>query len=247
MPNKVDKFPARALRLGGSVAPRRHAGETNPVFDDAENFAVHEALGVGQVDVVANDSGGGISQIFAAEHPEKVRSLTLTNCDAHDNYPPVALQPLVGIAQAGGLGAVGKQWLASPDAVRASFGVAYEHADQVPDDRIETYLRPIFDSDENTALVAQMIQTPNSQNVSIEPKLKQLKAPALIMWGDDDVFFDKKWAYWLKDTLPGARDVVIVPGGRLFWPEERPEYFAGEVRKFWATVDARATAGAAKA
>src|SRR6266567_8563660 len=37
-----------------------------------------DALKVDQVDLVGNDSGGGIAQIFAAFHPQRVRSLTLT-------------------------------------------------------------------------------------------------------------------------------------------------------------------------
>src|SRR5882724_1618006 len=52
-----------------------------------------DALHIDQVDLVGNDSGGGIAQIFAAHHPQRVRSLTLTNCDAHDNWPPEAFKP----------------------------------------------------------------------------------------------------------------------------------------------------------
>src|SRR5205807_4578040 len=37
-----------------------------------------DALSIDQVDLVGNDSGGGIAQIFAARHPERLRSLTLT-------------------------------------------------------------------------------------------------------------------------------------------------------------------------
>jgi pimeloyl-ACP methyl ester carboxylesterase len=43
-----------------------------------------DALNIERVDLVGNDSGGGIAQIFAALHPQRVRSLTLTNCDAAD-------------------------------------------------------------------------------------------------------------------------------------------------------------------
>ena len=39
------------------------------------------ALNVEQSDLVGNDSGGGIAQIFSALYPQRVRSLTLTDCD----------------------------------------------------------------------------------------------------------------------------------------------------------------------
>src|SRR3977135_565825 len=45
-----------------------------------------DALTIDRVDLVGNDSGGGIAQIFAAQHPGRVRTLTLTNCDTHDNW-----------------------------------------------------------------------------------------------------------------------------------------------------------------
>jgi pimeloyl-ACP methyl ester carboxylesterase len=194
-----------------------------------------DALGFDQVDLLANDSGGGIAQIFAAKNAQRIRSLVLTNCDTHDNYPPPGLEGLVGAAKAGQLGAIGKNWLANPDSLRASFGVAYERPEALPDENAQVYLGPLFATEEATRKLERFIASveDNSPNVRIEPQLRQLQAPTLIIWGTDDVFFDKKWAYWLKDTIPGAREVIEVPGAKLFFPEERPEYFAEQVRKFW--------------
>src|SRR5215831_817779 len=62
-----------------------------------------DALKIDKVDLVGNDSGGGIAQIFAALYPERVRSLTLTDCDTHDNWPPQAFKPFLAMAAAGGL------------------------------------------------------------------------------------------------------------------------------------------------
>jgi pimeloyl-ACP methyl ester carboxylesterase len=64
---------------------------------------VLDALKIDKIDLVGNDSGGGIAQIFAASNPDRVRSVTLTNCDAHDNWPPEAFKPFVEMAVAGGL------------------------------------------------------------------------------------------------------------------------------------------------
>jgi pimeloyl-ACP methyl ester carboxylesterase len=61
-----------------------------------------DALKIDRVDLVGNDSGGGICQIFAALYPERVRTLTLTDCDAHDNWPPEAFKPFVAMVASGG-------------------------------------------------------------------------------------------------------------------------------------------------
>ena len=53
------------------------------------------------------------------------------------------------------------------------------------------------------------------------------------MWGTADVFFPVKWAYWLRDTIPGAREVVELEGAKLFLPWERPVELAAALRNFW--------------
>src|SRR3981081_1586485 len=62
-----------------------------------------DALHIDQVDLVGNDSGGGICQIFAALNTDRIRTLTLTNCDTQDNWPPEAFKPFVEMVAAGGL------------------------------------------------------------------------------------------------------------------------------------------------
>ena len=62
-----------------------------------------EALGLTGIDLVANDTGGAIAQIFAARHPERLATLTLTNCDTGDNLPPDAFKPMIELAAAGNL------------------------------------------------------------------------------------------------------------------------------------------------
>jgi pimeloyl-ACP methyl ester carboxylesterase len=40
----------------------------------------------------------------------------------------------------------------------------------------------------------------------VEPALKKLTVPTLVVCGTGDVFFDLKWAYWLRDTIPGVTE-----------------------------------------
>src|SRR6201991_953793 len=45
-------------------------------------------LGVSDVTLVGNDTGGGLCQFVIDAHPEVVSRLVLTNCDAFDKFPP---------------------------------------------------------------------------------------------------------------------------------------------------------------
>jgi pimeloyl-ACP methyl ester carboxylesterase len=44
-----------------------------------------DALDIDQIDLVANDSGAGIALVFAANYPQRLRSLTLTNASRVGN------------------------------------------------------------------------------------------------------------------------------------------------------------------
>src|SRR5258706_4861271 len=167
-----------------------------------------DALRIDQVDLVGNDSGGGIAQIFAALYPERVRSLTLTDCDTHDNWPPEAFKPFLAMAAGGGLRGALDAMLADKNIYRSpqALGPAYEHAERVTDETIETYLRPLIKSAQRTRDLERFLAAfDNKHTLAVEARLKTLKAPTLIVWGTDDVYFDVKWSHWLAETIPGTR------------------------------------------
>jgi pimeloyl-ACP methyl ester carboxylesterase len=189
---------------------------------------VLDALQIGQVDLIGNDSGGGIAQIFAALNPDRVRSLTLTNCDAYDNWPPEAFKPFVDMVVAGGLGDTLNAMLADKAIYRspAALGPAYERPEIVSDEDIEIYLRPLVRTEQRTRDLQRFVTAfDHRHTVVIEPRLRQLQAPTLIVWGTDDIYFPVKWAYWLADTIPGAAEPVELAGARIFFPEERADVF----------------------
>jgi pimeloyl-ACP methyl ester carboxylesterase len=189
---------------------------------------VLDALQIDQVDLVGNDSGGGIAQIIAALNPGRVRTLTLTNCDTHDNWPPEAFKPFVEMTIAGGLRDTLNAMLANKAIYRSpeALGPAYERPENVPDDDIETYLRPLVQSDQRTRDLQRFVAAfDNKHTVNIEPQLRTLRAPTLIVWGTDDVYFPVKWAHWLAEAIPGAKPPVELAGARIFFPEERSEAF----------------------
>jgi pimeloyl-ACP methyl ester carboxylesterase len=189
---------------------------------------VLDALHIDQVDLVGNDSGGGIAQIFAALHPGRVRTLTLTNCDTHDNWPPEAFKPFVDMVVAGGLRDTLNAMLADKAIYRSqgALGPAYERPESVTDEDIETYLRPLVRTNQRTLDLQRFVMAfDNKHTVAIAPKLRVLRAPTLIVWATDDIYFPIKWAYWLAGTIPGAKPPIELAGARIFFPEERAGEF----------------------
>lgn len=203
-----------------------------------------DALHIDQVDLVGNDSGGGIAQIFAALYPERVRSLTLTDCDTHDNWPPEAFKPFLAMAAAGGLRGTLETMLSDKSVYRSpqALGPAYEHPDQLADDSIEKYLRPFVRTEQRTRDLQRFLAAfDNKHTLAIEAQLKTLKAPTLIVWGTDDVYFDVKWSHWLADNIPGTRRRVELQGARIFFPEERWQEFNKELRAHWQVAQKTAS------
>src|SRR5262249_23991 len=111
---------------------------------------------------------------------------------------------------------------------------SYADPSVLTDEIIRLYLQPLLSSPQRIdAFARYWLAFVNPQTVAIHPALKTLKVPPLIVWGLKDIFCEKKWAYWLKDTMPGAERVLEVPDGRLFFPEDRPDALAGPMLAFW--------------
>ena len=217
---------------GTEVAP---GGDVSVTANARMLLEFLDALDIDQVDLVGNDSGGGIAQIFAANYPERVRSFTLTDCDAHDNWPPEAFKPFLAMAAAGGLRDTLNAMLNDKSIYRSpgALGPAYEDANTVSDADIETYLRPLLDDRKLKDFERFLAAFDNKHTLAIEGGLKKLQAPTLIVWGTDDVYFPVEWARWLAKTIPGTKRTVELTGARIFFPEERANAFNRELRAHW--------------
>jgi haloalkane dehalogenase len=203
---------------------------------------VLDHIGIHQVDLVGNDSGGAIAQIFAANHPHRLRSLVLTNCDVHDGWPPPQVLPLMEHSRKGTLASIFQPTLDRPDLARERYARgesvplfrSYADPSILSDDLIRLYLQPLLSSPQRIdAFGRYWLGFDNAQTVAIRPALERLEVPTLIVWGLKDIFFDRKWAWWLKGTIPSAKDVIEVEDGRLFFPEDRPDTLAQPMLKFW--------------
>lgn len=199
-----------------------------------------EKMGLSNIDLVANDLGGAISQTFAVNRPDMMRSLTFSNCDVHSNLPPEAFKDTVALAEAGVLWSRAGPLMSDVNLMRSHSEVAkgYEHPERLSEELLRSYLEPVLGTEQRTKIFEKILMSVRGEDLmKLEPKLKALDVPVLIVWGTDDVFFSIDWAHWLQKTLPDVRAYHEIEGAKLFLPDEHAETFASYLDEFLKSLD----------
>jgi haloalkane dehalogenase len=200
--------------------------------------ALLESLSIPNVDIIANDSGGAITQLFLTKHPERVRTLLLTNCDTEPDSPPPAVLPVIDLARAGKFADEWlAPWLADKRLARSEKGIGglcYMDPTHPTDEAIDYYLAPLVSSPQRKAQTnAYAIGLAPNPLAGIGPALKRCTVPTRIVWGTADNIFSQASPDYLDRTLGNSRGVRRVPGAKLFFPEEMPELIAEEALRLW--------------
>jgi haloalkane dehalogenase len=201
--------------------------------------ALLDHLRIDTVDIVANDSGGAVAQLFLVQHPERVRSLLLTNCDAEPDSPPPALLPVLALAREGRFSdAWLVPWVADKTLARSPQGLGgltFTQPSNPTDEAIDCYLGPLVASPARKALTnAYALGLDPNPLAGIEPALRRAQVPVRIVWGTGDPIFSAESPHYLDRLFPQSRGVRLVPGAKLFFPEEYPDLIAEEARLLWS-------------
>jgi haloalkane dehalogenase len=212
-----------------TVSPATQAGMLGMLLDSRR---------IDSVDLVANDSGGLVAQLFLAKYPQRVRTLLLTNCDVDENSPPPQFLPFIEQARNGlFVDDFIVPQLKDKELARSAKGMgglAYTDPRSLTDETIETYFRPLVGTPLKKTQVNQYaVSMATNSLISIRGALHQWRGPARMVWGLRDALFGVEWAEWLDRTLPGSRGVRRVKEANLFFPEEMPDLIAEEAARLW--------------
>jgi pimeloyl-ACP methyl ester carboxylesterase len=209
-----------------------------PAAQVAMLVALLDTLRLESADVIASDSGGAVAQLLVARHPERVRSLLLTNCDTEQDCPPPAMLPVIALARQGRfvddwLG----HWYRDHALARSAAGIGgmcYANPAHPSDEAIDTYFGPLLASQHSRDLAhAYAIALEHNPLAGIAPLLARSRVPVRIVWGDADTIFAPDNADFLDRAFGRSQGVRRLPRSKLFWPEERPDVIAEEARKLW--------------
>jgi haloalkane dehalogenase len=212
--------------------------DVGPDAQVAMLVAFLDTLGIIDVDVIASDSGGAVAQLLLVRHPQRVRTLLLTNCDVETDSPPPALLPVIELSRQGRfvdewLGA----WWDDRTLARSAKGIGgmcYAEPENPTDEAIDTYFGPLLSTRRRTALAhayAMALERNALEGISVQ--LARSTAPVRIVWGMADTIFSAASPDYLDRTCGNSRGVRRLAQSKLFWPEERPDVIAEEARLLW--------------
>jgi pimeloyl-ACP methyl ester carboxylesterase len=163
------------------------------------------ALELTDVTLVGNDTGGAISQLVAAHHPERIGRLVLTPCDAYENFLPPMFRPLQLLAHVPPVMTAVLQ-LMRVRALQTSplaFGMLMRRPDK---ELIDMWVRAtLADRGVRQDAMKVLRGISNRQTIEAAERLRSFDRPVLIAWAPEDRFFKYRYAQKLAAEIPDAR------------------------------------------
>ncbi|MDR7302262.1 alpha/beta fold hydrolase [Haloactinomyces albus] len=172
--------------------------------------------------LVGHDLGGGVVQIFAAQHPDRAAGMVLTNAIGYDSWPIPSVQAIQRTAPA-------LRWF--PDVVMYPQFVAmlrrgHDNA-RIAGESIGLHWRHYATHGAARSMARQASALAVQDTLAVVDRLPQLDLPSRVIWGASDVF--QKVEYGERFARDLGTTLQRIEGGRHFTPEDHPEPIATAV------------------
>ena len=188
-----------------------------------DTVGLMDALGISEAHVVGASLGGMIAQIVAAEHPERVKSLTSIMSTSGDRALPgpkgKVLRALLRPRPRNKDMAIRRM----TEFFRLVGGAGYPPTEAELKAKVERSVRRSYRPD-SFARQLLAIQTAPSR----APMLRRVRAPTLVLHGSDDPLVPMAGGEHTAASIPGAR-LRVVPGMGHFLPEALVPLLVGEI------------------
>lgn len=192
------------------------------------------ALGLSEVTLVGNDSGGAYSQIAVASHPDLVARLVLNSCETpYSEFPPPPFDGLPALAK--DPDALGQllEALREP-AIRATppaFGLLVKHPLEGPVS--DSYALPCLCDRAILLDTAKVMSSASSGPVQAAGRqlITGFKRPVLFAWSPEDQVFAPADARRYCEALHDG-SLALIEDAYSFTPEDQPERLAHEILRF---------------
>jgi pimeloyl-ACP methyl ester carboxylesterase len=219
---------APTLPLGAHERPMNADADLSPqgIAELMLNFIT--ALGLSDVTIVGNDTGGAICQVMLGADTSRIGAAVLTNCDAFGTFPPRGFAPLFLALRHPGLVACLAPGLRSERMRHGS--LAYGPLTSGPLDRGMTrdWVQPLADRAIRRDLAKFARGVHPHVLLDAASRFGQFAGPVRILWGEADPYFLTELGRQLSGAFPRA-SLTTVPTGRTFLPLDHPDEVAREI------------------
>jgi len=185
-------------------------------------------LGLSDVTLVGNDTGGAICQIMLGGDTSRIGAAVLTNCDALGTFPPRAFAPLFRALRHPGLVACLAPALRSAKVRNSPLAYGLLTSQPLDPGLTRDWVQPLA----STAVRRDLAKLARGVHPRVlldaASRFDQFNGPVRILWGEADPFFRTKLGRQLSQALPNA-SLTTMPGGRTFLPFDHPDEVAREI------------------
>lgn len=218
--------------LGSHTTPMSPTADLSPpgMADLIAEFLA--ALDLHDVTIVANDTGGALTQILMTRHPDRIGRVVLTPADSFDHFFPPVFSPLPKLALLPGSTWLLAQALRLRALHRLPITFGWVSKRPIPAEVTDSYLRPMrTDRGIRRDLRAFLRSVHKRHTLAAAKLLPGFDRPVLLAWASEDKLFPISLAHRLAELLPQAR-LVEVADSYTFIPEDRPELLAELIVEF---------------
>jgi pimeloyl-ACP methyl ester carboxylesterase len=191
-----------------------------------------EKLDLAGATVVANDTGGALTQIMAARRPEVAGAFVLTSCDAFENFPPRFFRVVLAPARIPGGGLAAFRGFRLRPLRRLPIAYGWLTNEPIEREADDSYVLPVLTTGAIRRDTRRFLNGFDvDELLDATAKLASWDKPAMIAWSANDRFFPAEHAERLAKIIPGAR-LEWIEGARTFSPEDRPDRLAELIASF---------------
>lgn len=220
------------LPLGSHRTPMAPEADMSPpgLANTMADFL--DALDVRDATLVANDTGGALTQILLTTRPQRVGRVVLTPCDMFENFLPPLFRPLQWIgSNPTALGLILQAMRAR--AVRNSplaYGLLVKRP--IDGDVSARYLHSALTSPRIRRDTAKILAGIHPRyTLEAARRLADFKKPVLLAWATEDRLFPADHARRMAAILPDAR-LEAIDDSYSFVPEDQPERLSELIADF---------------
>lgn len=231
--NKEYRCIALDLPLGGHYLP---VGDEVDLSPSGIAMLINEFLdylSLEKVTIVSNDTGGAYAQVFASLFPDKIEKMIFSNCEVLDIFPPPKFKYLTWAVCIPGFTYLLSRVFNFKKILKSTIVMGLLSTEITNDELYNLYLYSFIHDKKIRSNFSHAARhwSPRYTQAAAE-KLKVMKTPVLILWGNQDVeLFPLTLGETLKAIFQYAT-LIEIDGARTYIQEDRPVQMSEEILKF---------------